>query len=565
VRAAAALDMPWMMARGQALLAGLVASSGNVAAAAAGFGQAIAALERIQRHMTPEMRRGFLSATYVEAIFAAAIALAVRRGLPEEVFALVERAKSRALLDHLGGDIDLRLRGDEAADHPLLVELAAVREEYQVYCAALTGRAGEQAAALLPALGQAGLAAQVRRCEQRMHDLMETLHQGNPAYGDAATLRGLQRLDARPYLERGHLVVSYYALRDDLLIVTLDRSDASATILPGAWPAVRTDLRLLQLNLDGVAALAGGAEGGAAPALADQLRQREGRARAILQRLWQRLMAPVAGAVAKATRLTIVPHGPLHALPFAALHDGERYLVQRAAPLSVAPSASVLAALARRARRQRAAAPATGQVPHGLVVGTTLDGRLPHVADELHAVTRHAGGELLLDEEATRAAVLARVEQAPWIHLATHGALHPSDPLFSFVELADGRLTTADILRLRLTCRLVTLSACETGQGHLGGGDDLAGLRWALLYAGADAVILSLWRVEDRSTARLMDALYARLVARRPGQRAWHKDVALQHAQRAVLSHGGDATMPPTSHPYFWAAFHLVGDHRPIA
>ena len=183
------------------------------------------------------------------------------------------------------------------------------------------------------------------------------------------------------------------------------------------------------------------------------------------------------------------------------------------------------------------------------------------MAEEVRAVARHVGGEMLLDEQATRAAVLARIEQAPWVHLATHGALHPNDALFSFVELADGRLTTADILGLRLTtCRLVTLSACETGQGRLGGGDDLAGLQWAFLHAGANALILSLWPVEDRTTARLMDTLYASLFSRRPA----HKDVALQSAQRAVLTYRGDLTTPPTSHPYFWAAFHLVGDHEPL-
>jgi CHAT domain-containing protein len=193
-------------------------------------------------------------------------------------------------------------------------------------------------------------------------------------------------------------------------------------------------------------------------------------------------------------------------------------------------------------------------------VGSTSGGRLPYVVDEVRAVARHLGGALLLDEEATRVAVLARSEGAPWLHLATHGALHPRDALFSFLELADGRLTTADLLRLRLACRLVTLSACESGRGHLGGGDDLAGLRWALLCAGADALIVSLWRVEDRATARLMDRLYAGLAVR-PAVR---KDVALQHAQRAVLNHAGDATTPPASHPYFWAAFHLVGDARPL-
>src|SRR5262249_30337293 len=153
-------------------------------------------------------------------------------------------------------------------------------------CATLAGRASEQAAALLPALSQAELVARVQRCEQRLHALTEALELRNPAYGEVAALRGLRPLDPRPYLARGHLIVSYYALGDDLLIATLDRSGSTMAQVPGAWPAVCADLRLLQLNLDGVAALVGGDQNGATADLADVLARREARARGILQRLW---------------------------------------------------------------------------------------------------------------------------------------------------------------------------------------------------------------------------------------------------------------------------------------
>jgi tetratricopeptide (TPR) repeat protein len=558
VQVALALDVPWMIATALALHARLTAEAGDLEEAAAGFAQAIGALERMQRYMTFEMRRDFLSSAHVEAIYTDAIGLAARRQLPEEVFMLIERAKSRALLDRLTGGSEPLQHTVEPSTRPLLLELETIREEYQVYCSALAGRASEHAAALLPVLSQAELATNLRRCERRMHALLEAVQLRNPTFGDEATLRGLMQLDPRRFLGRSHLIVSYYALHDDLLIATLDRKGGGIVLSVGAWPNVRSDLRLLQLNFDSVAAAVGRGDLGAAPA--DSYRQREQRARGILQRLWRHLLAPIGDAVARATRLTILPYGPLHALPFHALHDGEHYLVQKTAAVSIAPSASVLTALIGRARRQRASADSASPPFPSVIVGTTLGGRLPHVAEEVRAVTQHVGGDLLVDEQATRAAVLARIEQAPLIHLATHGARHASDALFSFVELADGRLSTADILGLRLTCRLVTLSACETGQGHLGGGDDLAGLRWTLLYAGASALILSLWQVEDRATAALMDTLYAGLVSRRP----LAKDVALQRAQRAVLNFAGDASTPATSHPYFWAAFNLIGDPRPI-
>jgi CHAT domain-containing protein len=188
------------------------------------------------------------------------------------------------------------------------------------------------------------------------------------------------------------------------------------------------------------------------------------------------------------------------------------------------------------------------------VAGTTLHGRLPHVDAELTAVARHMRGQVLRDGEATRSAIVAAAGRAAVVHLATHGGLHATDPLFSYLQLADGRLSTADIYDLDLSCALVTLSACETGRGHLGGGDDLAGLGGAFLHAGADALVLSLWPVEDERTALLMDAFYGALVS---GEA---KDRALRRAQLALLDGAGG----PAGHPYFWAPFILIGDHRPL-
>jgi len=549
--AALALGIPWLMASAHALVATLDAAADDLPAAAVGFAQAIAALDRMQQYMTAEMRRGFLSEDH-EAIYRSAIIVALRRGQPAETFDLVERAKSRALLEHIGGGLQPRLRSDDPPARELVTRLAAAREEYQVCCAALSDWGSAQAAALLPSSTPHDLARQIAQCEDRMHGLIEALHLRSPAYDDEAGLHGMQTLDPRPYLEPGHVLVSYYALDDDLVIVALDHAGISTTRLPGAWRGVCTDLRLLRLNIQRVvAAIHDGRAGDVLPGL-------EHNARGLLRRLWDRLLGPVAHLIEQATRVTIAPYGPLHYLPFQALHDGQGYLVQRV-PVSVVPSASLLATLHRRANRRRAGL-GDGPTRRGasLVVGTTLRGALPHIAPELAAIAAHLRGRVLLDEQATRAAVLAQASQATVLHLATHGWLHPTDALFSYLQMSDARLSTADIMDLDLSCALVTLSACETGRGHLGGGDDLVGFSRAFLQAGADALILSLWQVEDRSTACLMDVLYASLAA---GQA---KDEALRVAQLALLTGATEPMALPTTHPYFWAPFVLVGDHRPL-
>jgi CHAT domain-containing protein len=113
------------------------------------------------------------------------------------------------------------------------------------------------------------------------------------------------------------------------------------------------------------------------------------------------------------------------------------------------------------------------------------------------------------------------------------------------LELADGWLTAADLLTLDLEDAFVTLSACESGRSRVTGGDELIGLARAALLAGAATVVVSGWRVEDATTARLMDALYAGIAA---GQ---SRTASLREAQLGIRSH-----LP---HPWHWAAFFICG------
>ena len=122
--------------------------------------------------------------------------------------------------------------------------------------------------------------------------------------------------------------------------------------------------------------------------------------------------------------------------------------------------------------------------------------------------------------------------------------------------VGDGWLTTLDIFNARLGASLVTLSGCQTGRTVVQGGDELAGLMRAFLSAGAASLVLSLWAVEDHSTAQLMQAFYQNLAD------GYHKGAALRAAQlRFIHSQpGDDPNRPVYSHPYFWAPFFLVGD-----
>jgi CHAT domain-containing protein len=160
-----------------------------------------------------------------------------------------------------------------------------------------------------------------------------------------------------------------------------------------------------------------------------------------------------------------------------------------------------------------------------------------------------------LEEEATIARLSAQAPGSPIIHLATHGHIRLDAPNFSAVSLADGRFNAIDAFTLNLQgCELVTLSGCETGLALSGGGDEQLGLGRAFLAAGAQTLVMSLWPVEDSATSALMQHFYQQLLD------GASKVEALCRAQRALI-HSAD---PASTHPYYWAAFRLVGGGGPL-
>jgi CHAT domain-containing protein len=250
-------------------------------------------------------------------------------------------------------------------------------------------------------------------------------------------------------------------------------------------------------------------------------------------------------------RLTIVPHGVLHHLPFQALWDGKRYLIQTSA-LSYAPSASMLAQIVIRNRQSH---------PRRVIAFGNPD--LGDDALSLPAAEREVGSikttfpeaVVYVRGQATRSRFLAEAPAHSLIHVAAHAEFDTVDPLFSRVQLAgegaaEGNLEAHEIYRMKLgSTTLVTLSACESGMTRITRGDEIWGFPRAFLAAGAPAVLLSLWPVADESTEKLMTAFYRSL-------QTMSAQDSLRDAQLVVLADEQFA------HPYFWAAFGLTGSSR---
>ena len=116
----------------------------------------------------------------------------------------------------------------------------------------------------------------------------------------------------------------------------------------------------------------------------------------------------------------------------------------------------------------------------------------------------------LVRKEATESALREFGSSFAYLHFATHGEFNAEAPLKSALLLArddknDGLLTVGKLYSMRMDADLVTLSACETGLGKIASGDDVVGLTRGFLYAGASSIVASLWKVDDRGTATLMN------------------------------------------------------------
>ena len=141
------------------------------------------------------------------------------------------------------------------------------------------------------------------------------------------------------------------------------------------------------------------------------------------------------------------------------------------------------------------------------------------------------------------------------IHLAAHAVGNEVEPDRAALVLAaggdneDGLWQAREISRTRLNADVIVLSACETGVGRLQGEEGVMNLARAFLTSGAKSVLASLWSVEDRSTATIMESFYEHLAA------GLSVSEALRQAQVDFIKDYG-----PKAQPNLWAGFEVIGD-----
>ena len=587
------LALPHLRYRLQGRWGQLHRQRGDGAAAERALLLAIDEIEALRSTLVQErMRASFLDDKL--SIYQELMELYLDRGNPEQAFQVAERSKSRALADLLSGAIQTQVeaitderQGDTAAEprhlaqlRALLAELNAIYNEMLNNGSASAGEDESRSRTISPHL----LKERAVELEQSISRLQI---QSSPYLKQAGKRAGAQnshfppRQPIKPQIADPLLSPPLTAAASAvdspdpeiaLLVFHVIDAEILAFIQIGGQTHVLRHLCTtddVQPLLQRLAAQWSRFQAGQRFAQRHQ-QQMERSACRVLGALYDLLMRPVMKALAEwwpnddlstagrrdkeldvaasqddkkqgARKLAIVPHGLLHQLPFHALHDGERYLLERCA-ISYAPSATVFGLSQQRPLAL-----------HGtpLVMGVP-DARIPAAAAEVERVAAHLHVQQLAPQalvgEAATLERLSRYSEGSLLHLACHGLFRSDNPMFSALKLQDGWLTANDAAQLRLPPSLVTLSACESGRSGGRSGSEILGLPYAFLSAGASSLLVSGWLVQDDATALLMDSWYAQLA---PGVDLAE---ALRQAQLQVK-----ARYP---HPYYWAPFLLVGKRR---
>jgi CHAT domain-containing protein/tetratricopeptide (TPR) repeat protein len=406
------------------------------------------------------------------------------------------------------------------------------------------------------------LQAQARQLADRHRRLDRRLRQQFPTYADLLNPQPPNLQQVQAALD-ATTVLLYHAFADkELLIVAVSRQAVKGY-------RVKVDPRTLEKDLAEFQRVV------AKPPLERTASERR-KLLALGQQLYATLIKPAEPSLKNATTVLLCPEGALNQLPWGALivavdkQGRPTYWVERVAlgitlsagvylqakAVRPAPRGVAIAAVSQYRQRQVAQAPKTAQLVRRS--GRAL-GDLPAVRQEVAQLRRELsklGVVIAQESNATPARARQMAQNARVVHFACHARADDVDPLGSGLLLApagsdEGLLTAAEVVsRWRLRADVVMLSACETAVGQVRRYEGMYGLARAFLFAGSRSVGASLWRVEDVSTARLMEAFYRGYVSGVP------KAEALRRAQLALLRDKRYAD------PYYWSGFVLIGAER---
>jgi CHAT domain-containing protein len=536
-------------------------ASGDFRGAIAATGELMAAIEQLRTNLAPSdfMKRGF--GDWWASSFTAAVELHHELGEPGPAIEAAEAARARAFVDLLA----TRNVQGKPADRDRIAELQHLDSDLKsagvdpaAPAAALTFRGDAAAGSATSSL--------VRRWRTADPELRSFVAAEPTSIADMiATAKRLRSTMLSFWVGARETVIGVVTpggtVRTVAVPVASGRLEALAReTQPGAPPAQTAVAAEYAPRVRGANVL-GLSSGG----------------RGAREALYGLLIKPVEALLPKENGavLTIIPHGPLFLVSFAALIDGRgAYLIERYT-IHYAPSAAVF-------QYTNAKRNADGPSRY-LLVGDPADlpsrdggdplPPLPGSRQEVAAIVRTLRGRdvaMLTGASAHEDQVRRGVDGRTVLHFATHGVVRDDQPFESYLAFgrsaegaaADGRLTAQEIYGLDLHADLVVLSACRTAAGSVTG-DGIIGLTRAFMYAGTPRVVATLWDVADEPGLYLLPPLYAAFDRGHDAARALRSAqlglIAQLRAGRIQVDGPlGRVTLPED--PLLWASFVLVGE-----
>lgn len=497
------------------------------------FRRAVETIERMRAGVAAdELKASFLADKIV--VYEDAIRGCLEDGslaLIEEAFRLVESSKSRTLADLLARYVGGGLKSDrqqnadvEDASRARLAKLMEQLNWYNSHASLEEDKGTQRRAEATHRYNRA-----VSRCEREIAKLFRRIEIEKPAVATPHPSNTVTASDLGQSLESDEVAIEYFTTGDELSAFLISRDDLKVARSISSKQDVEECLRSLRFQIEKFTY---------GPSYVDaHFWQLKGAIDECLRGLYESIFAPLEGML-DGRRLSIIPHGALHYVPFHALCDDRGYYLIDRFEISCAPSAAVL----RCCRAKEGASLTDAMVAFGISEPGT-----PSITEEVGVLrTIFPDTTVVTGSDATLDNLMLLAPGARFLHLASHGYFRRDNPMFSFLKLADSRLDFYNLLDLKLNAEMVTLSGCQTGVNKVFPGDELHGLMRGFLGAGASSLVVSLWAVNDRSTAELMRAMYTQIRAGSP------KRSALRSAQLAIKDAYG--------HPYYWAPFLLIGN-----
>jgi CHAT domain-containing protein len=265
------------------------------------------------------------------------------------------------------------------------------------------------------------------------------------------------------------------------------------------------------------------------------------------------------------TSLIVVPDGMLGFIPFEVFTTTEgsepKYLADNFS-IRYAHSASYLLEQTQKPEKKARKFFAGFVVASGIQMtgSRSAAGALAGAKREIASIADLVGTESVVFESASKKDFLSEAPKYKVLHLAMHSFVNNQNPMLSEMAFApsesdsvNSHLTAIELYNVQLNAEMAVLSACETGVGTLHRGEGIMSFSRAFAYAGVPSSVISLWKVPDKATAKIMTSFYNYL------KKGKNKAEALRLAKMDLVRN-----YPAMMHPYYWSGFILTGDNAPL-